>query len=155
MSTITLRGCKCSKKSNHKAPILACDVYMQCSICIIDGRLTGLFVCLCCSLPTCHGRHYDLVNRYICVTNNHGYILCVVIRIRPFHHSLHITEFATRVTRLVHSWSRNYLPFWATLVHPRFQFLLLIFYVLCRIVLFIACPLSFCHDSVCHSIYGF
>ena len=31
-----------------------------------------------------YGRHYDLVNRYICVINHHGYVLFVVITFRSF-----------------------------------------------------------------------
>jgi hypothetical protein len=55
----------------------------------------------------------------ICVTNDHEYVLLVVITSRSFPQSRLITCFVTRLTRRVHWWSRNCLLFQGTWA-PRF-----------------------------------
>jgi hypothetical protein len=53
-------------------------------------------------LPLFYGRHHDLVNSCgICVTNDHVYVLFIVITIRPYPHSWITTGFVTRVIRRV------------------------------------------------------
>ena len=56
-----------------------------------------------------------------------------------------------------HVWSRNWLPFRSTWVHLRFFVLLDRYnYILCNILLIIACPFRCGHFVVCpSSIYGF
>jgi hypothetical protein len=53
-------------------------------------------------IVVCPGRHRDLINLYgISVTTDHGYVPLVALTIRPFHRSLHIARFLTRITERV------------------------------------------------------
>jgi hypothetical protein len=86
--------------------------------------------------------------------NDHGSVPLVVNTSLSFPHSRLITGFVTRLTRRLHYWSRNCLPFRSTWVHspPVFTGVRVCFVVRC---------LSFCTFSFDHcvfrssSIYGF
>jgi len=62
----------------------------------------------------------NLYNTLI-LANNHGYVPFVVIKIWFFPHSWLITDLYQEWHHWLYMWSRNYLPYRSSWVHPRFS----------------------------------